>query len=107
MHRPILAYDNWSSSGLLQFRCRTCQLTLQYYRYTQLSCAALLLFTALLWLLRWWQPAEAPANLLLFYSLIVAPLCLVAMYRLQQKTRQKTAELSHLNALAHDFQRSE
>ncbi len=107
VHRPILAYDNWSSSGLLQFRCRACQLTVQYYRYTQLSCAALLLFTALLWLLRWWQPAAAPTDLLLFYSLIVAPLCLLAIYRLQQKTQQKAAELQQLTALAEDFQRCE
>ena len=45
VHRPILAYDNWSSSGLVQFRCRACQLSLRYYRYTQLSCAALILLT--------------------------------------------------------------
>ncbi|HEX5793714.1 MAG TPA: hypothetical protein VFY01_10590, partial [Rheinheimera sp.] len=50
IHRPILAYDNWSSGGLLQFRYRACQLSLRYYRYTQLSCAALMLFTLVLWL---------------------------------------------------------
>jgi hypothetical protein len=103
IHRPILAYDNWSSSGLLQFRQRACQLSLRYYRYTQLSCVALILFTAALWLLDWWQLAATSTTLLLFYSLIASPLCLFGMYRLQQKVRQKTAELAHLNALADDF----
>ncbi|MBV2130349.1 hypothetical protein [Arsukibacterium indicum] len=107
VHRPILAYDNWSSSGLLQFRRRACQLSLRYYRYTQLSCLALLLFTAALWLLRWWQPATASVDLLMFYSLIVSPLCVFAIYRLQQKVRQKTAELTHLKALTEDFEKSE
>ena len=49
VHRPILAYDNWSSSGLLGFRVKACQLSLRYYRYTQLSCAALIVFTLILW----------------------------------------------------------
>jgi uncharacterized SAM-binding protein YcdF (DUF218 family) len=80
---------------------------LRYYRYTQLSCVALLLFTAALWLLRWWQPATASGNLLLFYSLIASPLCLFGIYRLQQKVQQKAAELVHLNALAADFEQSE
>lgn len=103
IHRPILAYDNWSSSGLLQFRQRACQLSLRYYRYTQLSCVALILFTTALWLLDWWQLAATSTTLRLFYSLIASPLCLFGMYRLQQKVRQKTAELAHLNALADDF----
>lgn len=103
IHRPILAYDNWSSSGLLQFRQRACQLSLRYYRYTQLSCVALILFTAALWLLDWWQLAATSTTLLLFYSLIASPLCLFGMYRLQQKVQQKTAELAHLSALAEDF----
>ena len=107
VHRPILAYDNWSSSGLVQFRCRACQLTLQYYRYTQLSCAALILFAGVLWLLQWWQLADVSPDLLLFYSLLVSPLCLFAIYRLQQKARQKVAELQQLTALAEDFQRNE
>lgn len=103
VHRPILAYDNWSSSGLLQFRRRACQLSLRYYRYTQLSCMALLLFTLILWLLQWWQLADVSKDLLLFYSLIASPLCLFAIYRLQLKVRQKTAELQQLTTLATDF----
>lgn len=103
VHRPILAYDNWSSSGLLQFRCRACQLSLRYYRYTQLSCVALLLFTLVLWLLQWWHLADVSKDLLLFYSLIASPLCLFAIYRLQLKARQKTAELQQLTTLATDF----
>lgn len=107
VHRPILAYDNWSSSGLLQFRWRACQLSLRYYRYTQLSCLALLLFTLILWLLQWWQLADVSNDLLLFYSLIASPLCLFALYRLQLKAQQKAAELQQLAALAADFQQSE
>lgn len=107
VHRPILAYANWSSSGLLQFRHRSCQLNLQYYRYNQFCCAALLLFTALLWLLAWWQPTATPSDLLLFYSLVVSPLCLFGIYQLQQKIRQKTAELHQLTKLAADFQQNE
>lgn len=103
VHRPILAYDNWSSSGLVQFRRRTCLLSLRYYRYTQFSCAALILFTALLWLLRWWQPAEVSSHLLLFYSLLVSPLCLVAIYLLQRKIRQKSIDLQQLSVLVKDF----
>lgn len=106
VHRPILAYDNWSSSGLLQFRRRACQLSLRYYRYTQLSCVALLLFTVALWLLRWWQPAAASEDLLWFYSLIVSPLCVFAIYRLQQKAQQKATELANLSVLTKDFEQS-
>ena len=86
-----------------QHRQRACQLSLRYYLYTQLSCGALILFTVALWLLDWWQLAATSTTLLLFYSLIASPLCLFGMYRLQQKVRQKTAELAHLNALAEDF----
>ncbi|MEX1222331.1 MAG: hypothetical protein WEA82_09510 [Idiomarina sp.] len=107
VHRPILAYDNWSSSGLVQFRRRTCQLSLRYYRYIQFSCAALILFSALLWLLRWWQLTEASLDLLLFYTLLVSPLCLVGIYQLQQKIRLKAAELQQLSALAKDFEQGE
>ncbi|WP_166838338.1 hypothetical protein [Rheinheimera pleomorphica] len=104
IHRPILAYDNWSSAGLLQFRRRACQLSLQYYRYTQLGCAALILFTLILWLLHLWQLDDTPMTMLLFYSLIVSPACLFGIYRLQQKVQQKATELMHLNRLADDFQ---
>lgn len=104
VHKPILEYDNWSSSGLVQFRIRACTLTLRYYLYTQLSCAALVLFAGLLWLMQWWQIAQVTPTLLVFYSLIVAPLCLVAIYRLQQKKKQKESELKQLSSLAEDFQ---
>jgi len=103
VHRPILAYDNWSSAGLLKFRLKACQLSLRYYRYTQFSCAAILLFTGVLWLLQWRQLAHIGTDLLLFYSIIASPLCLFAIYHLQQKKRQKAAELMHLNRLTEDF----
>jgi hypothetical protein len=103
VHRPILAYDNWSSSGLLHFRLNSCRLSLRYYRYTQLSCAALVLFTLILWLLHLLQLDNMPLNMLLFYSLLVSPACLFAIYRLQQKMRLKTAELQQLTALTDDF----
>ncbi len=104
VHKPILEYDNWSSRGLVQFRIRACTLTLRYYLYTQLSCAALVLFAGLLWLMQWWQIAQVTPTLLVFYCLIVAPLCLVAIYRLQQKKKQKESELKQLSSLAEDFQ---
>lgn len=104
IHRPILAYDNWSSSGLVQFRQQACQLSLRYYRYMQLSCAALVLFTLLLWVLQLTQLDDTSLSLRLFYSLLVVPLCLVAVYRLHAKVRQKTAELTQLNGLTTEFQ---
>lgn len=103
VYRPILAYDNWNSAGLLKFRHNACQLSLRYYRYTQLSCAAILLFTGVLWLLQWQQLAHIGTDLLLFYSIIASPLCLFTIYHLQQKKRQKAAELMHLNRLTEDF----
>ncbi len=103
VHKPILEYGNWSSSGLVQFRVRACKLTLRYYLYTQISCVALVLFAGLLWLMQWWNIAQVTAYLLFFYSLIVAPLCLFAIYRLQQKKEQKAAELKQLSSLAEDF----
>ncbi|GAA0666442.1 hypothetical protein [Rheinheimera tangshanensis] len=104
VHKPILEYDNWSSGGLVQFRARACTLTLRYYLYTQLSCAALVVFAGLLWLMQWWQIAQVTPTLLVFYSLIVAPLCLAAIYHLQQKKKQKESELKQLSSLAEDFQ---
>lgn len=66
VHKPILEYDNWSSGGLVQFRARACTLTLRYYLYTQLSCAALVVFAGLLWLMQWWNIAQVSATLLVF-----------------------------------------
>jgi hypothetical protein len=103
VHRPILAYDNWSSSGLLAFRRQACQLSLRYYRYIQLSCAALILFTLILWVLHLLQLATLPITLLWFYSLIAAPGCLIGMLRLQHKIQQKAVEAAHLDTLEADF----
>ena len=107
IHRPILAYDNWSSNGLVKFRRQACQLSLRYYRYTQLSCVALVLFTLILWLLQLTQLDNIPLIMRWFYSLLISPLCLFASYRLQLKIRQKTAELAQLDNLAQDFQHAE
>lgn len=104
VHRPILAYDNWSSSGLLSFRLKACQLSLRYYRYTQLSCAALLLFTLVLWCLHSLQLAEVTPILLQFYSFIVCPVCVVAIYHLQQKVRLKIIQLQHVSQLTNEFE---
>lgn len=104
IHRPILAYDNWSSNGLLEFRSKTCRLTLLHYRYTQLSCGALILFTLLLWALNYWQLAATPHRLLSIYTLLVSPVCLYAIAKYQQKVKLKKAELVELSALAKDFQ---
>lgn len=104
VHKPILAYDNWSSSGLLQFRLRSCKLSLQYYRFNQLSFAALILFSALLWLGNALQPGTIAMNLLLFYGLVISPLSALGIYLLQRKVQQKTTELNQLSQLAADFQ---
>ena len=103
IHRPILAYDNWSSNGLLHFRLNSCQLSIRYYRYSQLSCAALIVFSLFLWLLQLWQLDDTPLHIVLFYSLLVSPACVIAIYRLQRKIRQKTAELQQLSTLAAQF----
>lgn len=103
VHRPILAYDNWSSSGLLNFRLNSCQLSLRYYRYTQLSCAALILFTLILWLMYLFRLDNISLNMLLFYSLIVSPACLIGIYRLHQKVLLKKVELAQLRTLVKDF----
>lgn len=107
VHQPILAYDNWSSNGLLQFRLRSCQLSVQYYRYNQLSFAALILFSALLWLGNWWQPNAIATNLLMLYGLVISPISMLGIYWLQGKVRQKTTELKQLSQLAADFQQVE
>ncbi|MDX1392666.1 MAG: hypothetical protein R3241_09800 [Rheinheimera sp.] len=103
IHRPILAYDNWSSNGLLHFRLNSCCLSLRYYRLTQLSCATLIVFSLILWLLDWWQLASVTSQLLLIYSLVVSPLCLFGIILLQQSARHKKDEIAHLTALASDF----
>jgi len=107
VHRPILAYDNWSSNGLLQFRLRSCKLSLQYYRYNQFSFAALILFSAFLWLGNWWQAGSIATNLLLFYGLVVSPFSVFGIYWLQRKVKQKVAELQQLTELTTDFQHIE
>ena len=107
VHKPILAYDNWSSSGLLQFRLRSCKLSLQYYRFNQLSFAALILFSALLWLGNTLQPGTIATNLLLFYGLVISPLSALGIYLLQRKVQQKTTELNQLSQLAADFKQND
>ncbi|MCT6698053.1 hypothetical protein [Rheinheimera sp. 4Y26] len=104
VHRPLLAYDNWSSSGVLAFRLRSCQLSLLYYRYNQLACALLLLFVLVLWGLWLWQSALVPVAMLKFYSLIALPLCLYGIYLLQQRIGTKQQEIAPLQALLKDFQ---
>lgn len=104
VHRPILSYDNFSSDGVLRFRHRTSQFTLRYYRYTQLSCAALVLFAILLWVLHWLQPTTTPMTILTIYSAVVAPLCLLAILILQRKAKKKAAELARLSELLKDFE---
>ncbi|WP_417657224.1 hypothetical protein [Pseudidiomarina aestuarii] len=104
VHRPILAYDNYSSDSLLKFRLRTAQFTLRYYRYTQFSCAALVLFALLLWVLHWFQPTTTPMTILTFYSAVVAPLCLLAVVILRNKAKKKAAELARLSELLKDFE---
>lgn len=104
VHKPILAYDNWSSSGLLQFRLRSCKLSMQYYRYNQFSFAALIVFSVLLWLGNWWQPGAITTNVLQLYALVISPLSIVGIYWFQRKIQQKTIELQRLTILASDFQ---
>ncbi|GHG59201.1 hypothetical protein GCM10010919_01540 [Alishewanella longhuensis] len=107
VHKPIVAYDNWSSNGLLQFRLRSCKLSLKYYRYNQFSFAALILFSALLWLGNWWQAGSIATNLLLIYALVISPLSVLGIYWLQRKVQQKTTELQHLSKLVADFRQNE
>lgn len=107
VHKPILAYDNWSSNGLLQFRLRSCKLSLQYYRYNQLSFAALIIFSVLLWLGNWWQPGAIAPKVLQLYGLVISPLSVLGIYWLQRKIQQKTLELARLSTLATDFQHVE
>lgn len=104
VHRPLLAYDNWSSKGVLAFRLRSCQLSLLYYRYNQLACALLVLFVLVLWGLWFWQPALVPAAMLKFYSLIALPLCLYGIYLLKQRIGHKNQELVQLSELVADFE---
>lgn len=107
VHKPILAYDNWSSDGLLQFRLGSCKLSIQYYRYNQFSFAALILFSALLWLGNWWQPGAIATNVLQLYGLVISPLSVLGIYWLQRKVQQKTLELRQLSKLLADFQQPE
>ena len=104
VHRPLLTYGNWSSSGVVAFRLRSCQLSLWYYRYNQLACALLMVFVAVLWGLWLWQPAQVPASMLQFYTLIALPLCLYGIYRLQLRINLKQQALAPLQALVADFQ---
>lgn len=103
VHRPLLAYGNWSSNGVLEFRLRSCQLSLLYYRYNQLACSLLIVFVMVLWALWLWQPELVPAAMLKFYSLIAMPLCLYGIYRLQQHINSKQQQLPSLQALVADF----
>jgi len=107
VHRPILAYDNWSSNGLLQFRLRSCKLSIQYYRYNQFSFAALIVFSVLLWLGNWWQPGAIAPKVMQLYGVVISPLSVLGIYWLQRKIQQKTLELARLSTLASDFQHGE
>ena len=89
---------------MLEFRLRSCQLSLLYYRYNQLACGLLIVFVAILWGLWLWQPEQVPAAMLKFYSLIALPLCLYGIYRLQQHINSKQQALLPLQALVADFQ---
>lgn len=104
VHRPLLAYGNWSSNGVLEFRLRSCQLSLLYYRYNQLACSLLIAFVGVLWALWLWQPELVPAAMLKFYSLIALPLCLYGIYLLQQRIASKQQEILPLQVLLQDFQ---
>ncbi|WP_337841914.1 hypothetical protein [Rheinheimera sp.] len=99
LHLPLLAYADWSSSGLLQFRLRSQQASVRYLSYNQYSCVALLFFILLMWALAWWQPQQVPEALLNAYSLLVTPLCLTAWLWLEHKKKVAKAKLEHLQTL--------
>ncbi len=103
VHRPLLTYHNWTSSGVVAFRLRSCQLSLWYYRYNQLACGMLICFVAGLWGLWLWQPEQIPTSVLKFYTLIALPLCLYGAYRLQRLINEKRQALIPLQALVADF----
>ncbi len=104
VHRPLLAYDNWSSKGVLAFRLRSCELSLWYYRYNQLACGLLILFALTLSGLWLWQPAQVPVLLVQVYVCIVLPLCSYGIYLLQQRIRYKNQELVQLSGLIAGFE---
>ncbi|MFC4656542.1 hypothetical protein ACFO3I_16100 [Rheinheimera marina] len=99
LHLPLLAYADWSSTGLLEFRLRNQQASIRYLSYNQHSCVALLFFILLMWGLAWWQPDQVSESLLDAYSLLVAPFCLAVWLWLAQKKRSAQTQLLHLQAL--------
>jgi len=103
VHRPIIHYHHWTSVGVLAFRVRCTELTIQYYRFQQASCSLLLLFVGCLWGLSWYQPAEMDPTLLYVYSVWVAPACVIALVVLQKFIRRALQQQRALNLLLSEF----
>ncbi len=99
IHRPILDYAQWTSHGVLQFREKTGQLMLLYYRYNQGTCLFLMLFVIVLTVLNEWRPNEVPAMLLKVYQLIVLPACIALIVYFRRKHKEKINELARLQSL--------
>ena len=103
IHKPILHYDNWSSEGVLKFRQKICEFSLRYYRVAQTSCMALIIFTLVFWGMYLHSLAANGYNLLLFYSFVVSPLCLIGMVIIQSKVNVKKLELECLKEISQTF----
>ncbi len=103
IHVPVLAYAQWNSIGILQFRYRRALLTIRYNRVNQIAALLLALFAAGLWLYQHFQPQQLPSLLVHIYLLGGLPLAAAIYLRCAQRIKAQQAKLPHLRQLLADF----
>lgn len=90
IHRRVLDYADWTTSGLLTFRCINHRASIQHLRINQLGCVVTLAFTLLMFLLNVFELAEVPVAMLTVFSYLAVPtLILLAYFQVRVKRSQE------------------
>jgi|GEM_PF-1011302 len=103
VHLPVLAYAQWNSLGIIQFRYRRALLAIRYNRINQIAAVLLACFACGLWLYQQFQPQLLPDLLVQIYLFCGLPLAVAIYFRCAQRIKVQQAMLPHLRQLLADF----
>jgi hypothetical protein len=103
VHVPMLAYAQWNSLGIIQFRYRRALLAIRYNRINQIAAVLLACFACGLWLYQQFQPQLLPDLLVQIYLFCGLPLAVAIYFRCAQRIKVQQAMLPHLRQLLADF----
>lgn len=102
IHRQVLDYTDWTTSGLLTFRCMNHRASIKHLRINQLGCLITLGFTLALILLDQFRLAPIPDLLLTVFVYLALPVLLLLGY-FQRRLRHCQRLLAQAEKLKAEF----